>query len=132
MSSRFTLESDFVDSFINYFVLDNYKNEEFSVVADSNVYEQCMNLNNNILKTVNCGARGEKVSNYIESLGEEFTKIKEAATGNCSAQILKAHNLRYNINKGSNENNRFLNNLTISTYRDKSAELRQCIDAAML
>jgi len=129
MSARFTLESDFVDSYINSFLISNYKNENLGSVLDAKVYERCINLNSSVLKTANCTSRGEKVQQYIARFGEEFTKLKETAIGSCSTQILQAHNLFYALNQNSHNQNSYNQNLSIEFHNDKVNALKSCIDS---
>lgn len=132
MSARFTLESDFVDSYINSFIISNYYNENMGNVIDANIFGECINLNENVLRTANCTSIGDRVNHFISKLGEDFTKLKEVTSGSCASQALESHNVYYNIDKGNNEKNAFLKNYTSAIHYDKRLELKQCIDSKLI
>jgi len=132
MTSRFSLESDFVDSYTDSFIFTNFKNEDIGAVMDATVYEQCINLNQAILKTANCTSRGQRVQHYISKLGDDYTKIKEAAIGSCSSQLLQAHNMYYNLGTGDNNRNQFAKQFSWTVYHDKANELKECISTQLI
>jgi len=133
MSGRFTLESDFVDSFLNAFILTNfdyYKND--SRMNDASVFQECVNLNKDVLKTANCTARKERTQSFIDSLGVKFSKFKSVATEKCSSEILSAHSISYNRSKGKDVNDPFLKNITGNAYYKKANELVSCIKSSLI
>ena len=99
MTDKFSLESDFVDSFLNSYISKYYKNSSYKLMKNSLVYSSCVNLNNIALKISDCSAARDFVNEEVES-NEDLKNLREAAVANCENQVLHAHRIFYeNVSK---------------------------------
>jgi hypothetical protein len=90
---KFTIESDFVDSFLNYIILNKSK-----VSDDAHVFAQCVNLNKAASTIADCSGKRDRIANYLEN-NEKAQKTREEVLSNCSSQLLKAHIPYYLLNQ---------------------------------
>jgi hypothetical protein len=93
---KFTPESDFVDSFVNYFLL-----KETKLRHEARTFAECVNLNKTTTIMANCSDKRDKINKYFES-NDEVRSSKDKLLRSCSAQILKAHFPFYLLNQSTN------------------------------
>ena len=60
LDGKFTLESDFVDSFVNYFVVKSM-NKQFE--NDALSFTECVNLYKDTTKVADCSSKRDLVNN---------------------------------------------------------------------
>lgn len=123
-NQKFTVQSDFVDSFLNRIVLQQkYQNDE--IVNDAKIYESCVNLNAFNLNFSECGLKRDKVNAFIES--NDINSFKQQVAENCTSELLEAHSLVY-LQHRNNFSNIFANVINQIALRDSLDSLVQCIN----
>lgn len=88
MTDKFPIESDFIDSFLNYFIISN-KNKDFNVSKQSLIFAKCVNLNNQTLRIGDCSRARELTYQFLES--NDLNAPKEQILSECSKQVSLAH-----------------------------------------
>jgi len=119
LDRKFTLESDFVDSFVNYFVVKKLNNQ---IENDALSFAECVNLYKDTTKVADCSNKRDIVNNFFEN-NEEARNAKEKLKASCSEEIKKAHLSFYNLFKDT-QINTFL--LLKNNYRDNLDKLNNC------
>ena len=119
LDGKFTLESDFVDSFVNYFLV-NSLNKEIKNEALS--FAECVNLYKDTTKVADCSSKRDLINKFFEN-NEEARNAKEKLKASCSEEIKKTHLSFYHLFKDAEINN-FL--LLKKNYRDNFDQLNNC------
>jgi hypothetical protein len=99
MLGKFTLDSDFVDSYLNFYSL-NQQHEDLELMNNALIFAQCVNLNKTVSKTADCAAKRESVHTFVEK-NDKIKSNKDNIKANCKDQVLKAHQIFYALNKES-------------------------------
>jgi len=90
MEQKFPVDSDFG----KYFLFNLYlrtlalnNSEEKSVLANSNIFNKCLNLNRSSLRGFNCGDKKKTIDNYFTTNADKFAEFKEKVGTSCNSQI---------------------------------------------
>lgn len=95
---KFIIESDFVDSFVNYQIASyaenhyNYRNEK-----NFRIFAQCVHMNPLSLKYSNCNGARNYVNDYLEK-NPEVSELNSQIVTNCPQNVLNAQRLFYTLN----------------------------------
>mmetsp|Transcript_20729 Transcript_20729/g.21521 ORF Transcript_20729/g.21521 Transcript_20729/m.21521 type:complete len:133 (-) Transcript_20729:120-518(-) len=96
--NKFSVESDFVDSFLSYFLLESVKEASAKLVKNGFLYASCVNFNSQVLKFSDCSLARDEVSSFIEG-NEDFSALKSEVASQCTKQVLDAHKMFYIMSK---------------------------------
>jgi hypothetical protein len=101
MMAKYPVESDFLQSYLNFFILSRFynKDENFSLVNDAKVFNSCVHLNPSSFNLANCADRREKVESFITTQEEAFNKYRNIAVENCKPELLNAHGISVHLEK---------------------------------
>ena len=66
---KFTPESDFVDSFVSYFLL-----KESNLKEEALTFAECVNLNKATTIMANCSDKRDKINKYFDKLNSHQQK----------------------------------------------------------
>lgn len=129
MNGKFTVESDFVDSFLNASIISKYFNrkENAGLIQDALVYNSCVNMNADILQLADCTDRRDRVSAFIEK-HSNIAGYKETASTKCSAELLDAHILDHTINRYVSSTSPYNILLTKLKANEKMQVFQKCMD----
>ena len=121
--NKFSVESDFVDSYLNSLLISSLPSTDYNLRAKANIFSNCVNLVNLTLKTQNCSEARDSLAEIIES--EDFKSSKEKVLGECSESLLLSHRLYYELNSKSHSPASYL---TLSgRYHIQSQDLKNCM-----
>ena len=120
---KFTLQSDFVDSYVNRILLET-KSKDSQIHKDALVFEACVNLNRFCLNFSECGEKRDKVEKYLEE--NNLQNEKESLIANCGNELLESHSLIHLQHRDnfSNMYSKLINNVAI---KDSMNSLFTCI-----
>lgn len=91
MMEKYPINSDFVESYLNYFIIQKYYDKNSRGVAvDALIYRNCVNLNHLNINISMCGERREKVEKFIESKKEDFNKVRDVTVEKCHSELRDA------------------------------------------
>jgi hypothetical protein len=133
MFGKFPVDSDFVESYLNSFILQAYffnhekghaKEDVNQVTRDSLIYAQCVNLNEQVNKLADCSERKENVDKFIEK-NPSIAALKTSAVEKCSKELEEAHSLRFSQFR---EDNAYKRTLFSFKAMEKEENLKKCID----
>lgn len=90
MEQKFPVESDFGKYFLYNLYLRTIsasKSEEKINLENSNKFNQCLNLNRNVLRGLNCAESKKAVENYFTVNADKFSDFKKKIGTTCNSQI---------------------------------------------
>ena len=101
MMEKYALDSDFLESYLNCFVIKTYftKQENLSVISDAALFNSCVHLNSSALKLANCSDRRDSVYAFISDNADCFNKYKSTALNNCKDELYSAHGASLHFEK---------------------------------
>ena len=123
-NQKFTLQSDFVDSFLNRVILQSRYGNSHNIVNDASVFEGCVNLNTFNLNFSECGNKRDSVNSFIEA--NELGAFKQQVSEACNSEILEAFSLVHLQHRQPNVSvfNGLLNQVAL---KESLNNLSQCI-----
>lgn len=127
MMNKYPVESDFLDSYLNYFILKSfYANSK--IANDADVFKSCVHLNPAFVNLANCSDRRDNVNNFITSNEEGFNKYRNIAIESCKNELLSSHGASLQLEKD-------LRSVAVSEIsfiklmtQDNEESLRNCIN----
>lgn len=123
LNPKFTVQSDFVDSFLNRVVLQT-KFPGHPIVQAASIFEGCVNLNKLNLNISECGNKRDEVNAFFES--NDLAGFKAQVAENCTAQLLEAHTLTHLQHRDAQENalSNFMNKIYL---KESLSNLQDCV-----
>jgi hypothetical protein len=121
--NKFTTESDFVDSYLNNFIIAS-QNVKDQLKQNARIFASCVNLNKTINAVADCAAKRDEVNSFLDS-NHEAKNLKEKTLGSCTDRLLKAHQLFYSINHEKSAANYVL---LQSSLKQAEAGLTECLN----
>lgn len=132
MQEKFPFESDFVDSYLNYFILKNYKPSNSNtdenlddMTKSAEAFNKCVSLHKKSILLSDCAGLRDNVNSYVEA-NAYVNLLKGIAKENCAEELINAHNINYGIHRELSESP-YNMNLLRTKYPDAEKTLRDCI-----
>jgi hypothetical protein len=124
INPKFTVQSDFVDAFLNRIVLQS-KFPEDPIANDAYIFEGCVNLSKMNLNLSECGNKRDHVASFMEANG--LAGFKQQVAESCGGEVMEAHSLQFLRHKNSFHNvfSGFLNEVALN---DALNTLSQCVN----
>ena len=123
-NQKFTIQSDFVDSFLNRVILQ-HRNKNQGIVNDAKIFEACVNLNTFNMNFSECGVKRDNVNSFIEDNG--LSGFKQQVAESCMAELMEAHSLVY-LQHRNNFNSVYSKVINQITLRQSLNDLTECIN----
>ena len=124
LNPKFTIESDFVNSFINRILLQK-KFKKDPIVRDAMILEGCVNLNTINLNISECGNKRDNVDSFFEA--NQLESVKQQIVESCSNELLEAHSMMYQ-NHRSNFPSLYSKIINEIALKESLSNLTQCMD----
>ena len=125
-SQKYSLESDFVQSYINKFLIQKLFFTNRLILNDASVFSSCVNMNQLSLNLANCTSRRERVENFIQENEEKFKPYKDSIE-KCTPQLHFAYSLQRNFDTNKSLSHTEKNFLT-SQLKKAEKQLEECLD----
>ena len=127
MLNKYSIDSDFIQSYLNLFVVSKFFNGNFSLENDARTFNSCVHLNASAYNLSNCSDRRDRVESFISSNEEVFNKYRTVAVESCKTELLTAHNLDAQMEKDQRKvSPSELNFLTLKKLEAEEA-LNNCV-----
>lgn len=131
MFNKFPLDSDFIDSYSNYFILNKFllkreNPDHVEILLDAKVFDECVHMAESSSVISDCAERRDKTNQAIESFGENFTGIKQLAAEKCGKELLEAHN-HWNSYVQGVGNSAYRTSLIVLKLKEKEQVLFDCL-----
>ena len=93
MIEKYPIESDFTESYLNLFLLNNFfrQPDNYSVISDAAVFNSCVHLNPAALNLANCSDRRDNVDRFISRHQEQFSRYVNVVKDSCKDELVSAH-----------------------------------------
>jgi hypothetical protein len=134
MIEKYPVESDFLQSYLNSFVIGRFfnKDENFSLVNDAKVFNSCVHLNPTAYNLANCSDKRDRVEAFIASQEETFNKYRTVAIENCKSELMNAHGISVHFEKDLRKTSASELNL-LSMKKNKAEDnLFACVNGNLL
>lgn len=95
MEIKYSIESDFVTSFLDYIIIKELAPQNYGLIKDSKVFSQCVNLHPASLKLADCAGSRDRIQAFVSS-NENFDPIKAKTITDCADQLLNYHTANFN------------------------------------
>lgn len=131
MNGKFPLDSDFVDSYLNYQIINKfYKTKEHkSILDDAKIYNNCVNMNPYNAVLSNCSDRRDNVNAFIDSNLAGFEAFKLFAKESCLNELNSAFGVNHSLNRNANINSAYTIMLNEMKLKEKEESLSKCLAA---
>jgi hypothetical protein len=125
MNIKFPIESDFVDSYLNDFIIRSYFSDNTDAQTDSDIFKRCVHMNPLVLKISNCADRRDNVNSFIEANLAKFNEVRTSIIENCTRELSEA----YSVDKILSKNNEatFNSFLSSAKLKEKESSLNICL-----
>jgi hypothetical protein len=129
MNEKFSLDSDFVDSFLNYQLIKQYykTKDNKSIIEDARIFNNCVNMNPFNTVVSNCSDRRDRVNEFIDTHIAAFEGYKTYAKENCSNELFAAFGLNHSLNRNANINSSYTTMLNEMNLKEKEESLSKCL-----
>ncbi len=129
-SQKFTLESDFIQSYINSFIIKNLFPEKTDKIKDASLYHSCVNMLPSSYNLSDCSSMRDRVESFLAENQEKVSSYRTALS-NCGSEILLAYSL--NREFFNSQSSKFSERNFIS-YKSEQAEksLAECVNRNLL
>jgi hypothetical protein len=120
---KYPFNSDYVDSYLNYFLLSRTR-----VAEDASAYKNCVYMNPISLTLTNCADRRERVNEFLSEKKEQIESLKSVVTGNCGKLLMEAFLLDKSLNNGRDGYSLDDKKNLFSRLLDKENQLAYCLE----
>ena len=127
---KYTIESDFVQSYLNTFLLRKLASENHSLRSDAEVFNSCVNLNPAAYNLADCSTRRERVEAFLTENEAKVLPLR-AALDSCKSEGLLAFSLRRQLETDTSSKLSELNFLNFKLHKAELA-LEDCVSKNLL